>query len=102
MVSKFELKKISPEADVIEVVTPSIIKLTTRCKPITNWIDLFLEDFESEANLIPEIDERSDILQTIKETREVNQMAKCMEKVVVDKFFQSSIAFSRLPKPKHG
>ena len=96
MVSKFELKKASPEADVIEIVTPSIIKLTTRCEPTTNWIDLFLEDFESEANLIPEVDERSDILQAIKETREVNQMAKCVEKVVVDKFFQSSVAFGRL------
>ena len=31
MVSKFELKKVSPEADVIEVVTPSIIKLTAGC-----------------------------------------------------------------------
>ena len=98
MVSKFELKKVSPEADVIEVVTPSIIKLTTGCEQTTNWIDLFLEDFESEANFIPEVDKRSDILQAIKETREVNQMAKCMEKVVVDKFFQSSVAFSRLPK----
>ena len=98
MISKFELKRVSPEANVIEVVTPSIIKLTTGCEPTTNWIDLFLEDMETEANFIPEADKKSDILRAIKETREVNQMAKCMEKVVVDKFFNSSIAFSRLPK----
>ncbi len=42
----------------------------------------------------------SNILQVIKETREVNQMAKCMEKVVIDKFFQSSVAFGRLPKQR--
>lgn len=100
MVSKFELKRVSPEADVIEVVTPSIIKLETGCEPTTNWIDLFLEDFESEANIILKDDEKSNILQVIKETREVNQMAKCMEKVAIDKFFQSSVAFSRLPKRK--
>lgn len=100
MVSKFELKRVSPDTDVIEVVTPSIIKETIGCEPTTNWIDLFLEDFESEANFIPDINEKSNILQVIKETREVNQMAKCMEKVVTDKFFQSSVAFSRLPKQK--
>lgn len=100
MVSKFELKRVSPEVDVIEVVTPSIIKVTTGCEPTTNWIDLFLEDFESEANFIPEGNEKSNILQVIKETREVNQMAKCMEKVVIDKFFQSSVAFGRLPKQR--
>ncbi len=43
MVSKFELKKVSPDVDMIEVVTPSITKLTTACEPTTNWIDLFLE-----------------------------------------------------------
>jgi len=102
MVSKFELKRISPEVDMIEVETPSIIKVTTACEPTTNWIDLFLEDFETEANFIPDSEgnEKSNILRVIKETREVNQMAKCMEKIVTDKFFQSSVAFSRLPKQK--
>jgi hypothetical protein len=100
MVSKFELKRVSPDTDVIEVVTPSIIKLTTGCEPTTNWIDLFLEDFESEVKFIPQDNKRSNILQLIRETREVNQMAKCMEKVTIDKFFQSSVAFSRLPKQK--
>jgi hypothetical protein len=100
MVSKFELKKVSPDVDTIEVVTPSITKLTTACEPTTNWIDLFLEDFESEANLILDANEKSSILQVIKETREVNQMAKCMEKVVIDKFFQCSVAFGMLPKQK--
>ncbi len=98
MVSKFELKRKDPETEIIEVTTPSIIKLTTGCEQTTNWIDLFLEDMESEANLIPEVDKKSNILQVIKETREVNQMTKCMEKVVADKFFQSSVAFGRLPK----
>ena len=101
MVSKFELRREDPEdpeIEIIELTTPSIIKLTTVCEDTTNWIDLFLKDMESEANLIPKVDEKSNILQAIKETREVNQMAKCMEKVVTDKFFQSSVAFSRLPK----
>lgn len=102
MVSKFELKMISPEVDMIDVVTPSIIKETTVCEPTTNWIDLFLEDMESETNFIQDSEgnEKSNILRVIKETREVNQMAKCMEKIVTDKFFQSSVAFSRLPKQK--
>ncbi len=98
MVGKFELKRVSLDADVIEVVTPSIKKLTTGCEPTTNWIDMFLEDMESEANFIPDVNEKSGILQVIKETREVNQMAKCMEKVALDKFYESSVAFSRLPK----
>lgn len=102
MVSKFELKMVSPDTNVIEVVTPSIIKETTTCEPTINWIDLFLEDFETEANFIPDSEgnEKSNILRVIKETREVNQMAKCMEKIVTDKFFQSSVAFSRLPKQR--
>lgn len=100
MISKFELKRVSPDTDMIELATPSIIKETTVCEPTTNWIDLFLEDFEAETKFIPESNERSNILQVIKETREVNQMAKCMEKIVTDKFFQSSVAFSRLPKQK--
>lgn len=98
MVSKFELKRVSPDADVIEVTTPSIIKLTTGCEPTTNWIDLFLEDMESEANFIPEGNDKSYILRIVKEAREVNQMSKCMEKVAIDKFYESSVAFSRLPK----
>ena len=99
MVNKIELKKVSPEVDEIEVITPSIKKLTIGCEPTTNWIDLFLEDMETDANLIPELDKtENNILQIIKETKEVNQMAKCMEKVVIDRFFQSSVAFSRLPK----
>lgn len=100
MVGKFELKRVSPDTDVIEVTTPNIVKLTTRCEPTTNWIDLFLEDMESEANFIPEGNEKSGILQVVKETREVNQMAKCMEKVAMDKFYESSVAFSRMPKQK--
>lgn len=103
MASKFELRRLDPEdpeTEIIEVTTPSIIKLTTGCEETTNWIDLFLKDMESEANLIPKVDEKSNILQAIKETREVNQMVKCMEKVVIDKFFQSSIAFCPLKKDK--
>ena len=100
MVGKFELKRVSPDTDVIEVTTPNIVKLTTGCEPTTNWIDLFLEDMESEANFIPEGNEKSGILQVVKETREINQMAKCMEKVAMDKFYESSVAFSRLPKQR--